>query len=48
MTLAGLSMHFCLGLASHAMVIDGDQIVYTSRIEEPKANENIRQRYLAL
>ena len=41
-------MHFCLGLASHATVIDKGQIVYTSGIEELKANENIRQRYLAL
>ena len=41
-------MHFCLGLASHATVIDKGQIVYTCGIEELKANENIRQRYLAL
>ena len=46
--LAEQSMHFCLGLASHATVIDKGQIVYTSGIEELKANENIRQRYLAL
>src|SRR6201991_5353481 len=42
------NMHFCLGLASHSTVIDKGQIVYTSTIEELKANENIRQRYLAL
>jgi len=41
-------MHFCLGLASRATLIDGVQIVYTSGIEELKANENIRQRYPAL
>jgi len=41
-------MHFCLGLASRATVIDKGQIVYTSGIEELKANENIRQHYLAL
>jgi branched-chain amino acid transport system ATP-binding protein len=41
-------MHFCLGLASHATVIDEGQIVYTSGIEELKASENIRQRRLAL
>ena len=41
-------MHFCLGLASHATVIGRSQIVYTSGIEELKANENIRQRHLAL
>ena len=32
----------------HATVIDKGQIVYTSSIEELKANDNIRQRYLAL
>ena len=41
-------MHFCLGLASHAAVIDRGQIVYTSGIEELKADKNIRQRILAL
>jgi branched-chain amino acid transport system ATP-binding protein len=46
--LAALSMHFCLGLASHATLIDGGWIVYTSVVEELKANENIRQRYPAL
>jgi branched-chain amino acid transport system ATP-binding protein len=46
--LRGSNMHFCLGLASHATVIDKGQIVYTSGIEELKANDNIRQRYLAL
>lgn len=46
--IAAQNMHFCLGLASRATVIDRAQIVYTSGIEELKANENIRQRYLAL
>jgi branched-chain amino acid transport system ATP-binding protein len=46
--IAGQNMHFCLGVASHPTVIDKGQIVYTSGIEELKANENIRQRYLAL
>jgi branched-chain amino acid transport system ATP-binding protein len=41
-------MHFCLALASHATVTDKNQIVYTSSIDELKANDNIRQRYLAL
>ena len=39
-------MHFCLGLASHATVIDKRQIVYTSGTEKLKANDNIRQRHL--
>jgi branched-chain amino acid transport system ATP-binding protein len=41
-------MHFCLGLASHATVIDKGQIVYTATIADLKVNETIRQRYLAL
>jgi branched-chain amino acid transport system ATP-binding protein len=41
-------MHFRLGLASHATVIDKGQIVYTATIDDLKANDNIRQRYLAL
>jgi branched-chain amino acid transport system ATP-binding protein len=46
--IAEQNMHFCLGLASHATVIDKGQIVYTATIEDLKANDNIRQRYLAL
>jgi branched-chain amino acid transport system ATP-binding protein len=46
--IAEQNMHFCLGLASHATVIDKGQIVYTSSIDELKANDSIRQRYLAL
>jgi branched-chain amino acid transport system ATP-binding protein len=42
------NMHFCLKLASHATVIDKGQIVYTGTIEDLKANDTIRQRYLAL
>src|SRR6185369_8927803 len=46
--LAEQNLHFCLGLASHATVIDKGQIVYTATIEDLKANDNIRRRYLAL
>lgn len=46
--LRGSNMHFCLGLASHATVIGKGRIVYTSGVEELKANDNIRQRGLAL
>lgn len=46
--IAEQNMHFCLGLASHATVIDKGQIVYTASIEDLKANDAIRQRYLAL
>ena len=41
-------MHFYLGLASHATVIDKGQIVYTATIDELRANAAIRQRYPAL
>jgi branched-chain amino acid transport system ATP-binding protein len=46
--IAEQNMHFCLGLASHATVIDKGQIVYSASIEDLKANHAIRQRYLAL
>jgi len=42
------NMHFCLGIASHATVIDKGQIVHTGTIEQLRANDNVRQRYLAL
>lgn len=46
--IAEQNMHFCLGLASHATVIDKGQIVYSATIEELRANEAVRQKYLAL
>jgi branched-chain amino acid transport system ATP-binding protein len=46
--IAEQNMHFCLGLASHATVIDKGQIVYAAAIDELKANDAIRRRYLAL
>ena len=46
--IAEQNMHFCLGIASQATVINKGQIVYSASIEDLKANENIRQRYLAL
>jgi len=46
--IAEQNMHFCLGLASHATVIDKGQIVYTGTIEDLQANDTIRRRYLAL
>jgi branched-chain amino acid transport system ATP-binding protein len=46
--IAEQNMHFCLGLASHATVIDKGQIVYSATIEDLKANDDIRQRYLSL
>ena len=46
--IAEQNMHFCLGLASHATIIDKGQIVYAAGIDELKANDAIRRRYLAL
>lgn len=46
--LAEQNMHFCLGIASHATVIDKGEIVYRDTIEGLKANEEVKARYLAL
>jgi branched-chain amino acid transport system ATP-binding protein len=46
--LAEQNMHFCLGIATHATVIDKGQIVYRASINELRHNEEIKQRYLAV
>jgi branched-chain amino acid transport system ATP-binding protein len=46
--LAEQNMHFCLGIASHATVIDKGEIVYRDTIDALKANEEVKARYLAL
>lgn len=46
--LAEQNMHFCLGIASHATVIDKGQVVYRDTIEALRSNEDIKSRYLAL
>jgi branched-chain amino acid transport system ATP-binding protein len=46
--LAEQNMHFCLGIASDATVIDKGQIVYRDSIERLRVNNEIRQRYLAI
>jgi branched-chain amino acid transport system ATP-binding protein len=46
--LAEQNMHFCLGIASEATVIDKGKIVYRDSIDKLKANDEIRQRYLAI
>jgi len=46
--LAEQNMHFCLGIASHATVIDKGQIVYRDTIEALRSNDAIKSRYLAL
>lgn len=46
--LAEQNMHFCLGIAGDATVIDKGQIVYRDTIGGLKANAGIRARYLAI
>jgi branched-chain amino acid transport system ATP-binding protein len=46
--LAEQNMHFCLGIASHATVIDKGQIVYHDTIEALRQDEAVKSRYLAL
>jgi len=46
--LAEQNMHFCLGIASHATVIDKGAVVYHDTIEALRANDDVKARYLAL
>ena len=46
--IAEQNMHFCLGVASDAVVIDKGQIVYRDDIAGLRANEAVRRRYLAV
>ncbi len=46
--LAEQNMHFCLGVASDAVVIDKGSIVYRDDIAGLRANADIRSRYLAI
>ena len=46
--LAEQNMHFCLGIASHATIIDKGQIVYRNTIEALREDDAVKSRYLAL
>lgn len=46
--IAEQNMHFCLGVASDATVIDKGQIVHRDTIAGLKDNDEVRRRYLAL
>jgi branched-chain amino acid transport system ATP-binding protein len=46
--LAEQNMHFCLGIASHATIIDKGQIVYRDTIEALRTDDAVKSRYLAL
>ena len=46
--LAEQNMHFCLGIATHATIVDKGQVVYRATIDELRANDAIVKRYLAV
>ncbi len=46
--IAEQNMHFCLGIASDATIIDKGQIVYRDTIAGLKANDAVRRQYLAM
>jgi branched-chain amino acid transport system ATP-binding protein len=46
--IAEQNMHFCLGIADDAIVIDKGSIVYRDTIAGLKTNEEVRRRYLAM
>jgi branched-chain amino acid transport system ATP-binding protein len=46
--IAEQNMHFCLGVASDAVVIDKGQIVYRDNIAGLRANTEVRRKYLAM
>jgi branched-chain amino acid transport system ATP-binding protein len=46
--LAEQNLHFCLGLADRAVVIDKGVDVFTGSIAELNANDEIKQRYLSV
>ena len=46
--LAEQNLHFCLGLADRAVVIDKGADVFVGTISELNANEAIKQRYLSV
>jgi branched-chain amino acid transport system ATP-binding protein len=46
--IAEQNMHFCLGIATHATVIDKGQVVYSATISELRNSDAIMQRYLAV
>jgi len=46
--LAEQNMHFCLGIASDAVIIDKGQIVYRNTIEALRQDDAVKSRYLAL
>jgi branched-chain amino acid transport system ATP-binding protein len=46
--IAEQNMHFCLGIATHATIVDKGQVVYRATIDELRGNHAIAKRYLAV
>jgi branched-chain amino acid transport system ATP-binding protein len=46
--IAEQNMHFCLGIATHATIVDKGQIVYHATIEDLRGNAAVAKRYLAV
>ena len=42
------NLHFCLDIATHAVVIDKGHVVYTGSIDELTHNEDVKRKYLAV
>ena len=42
------NLHFCLDIASHAVVIDKGQVVYTGSIADLRGDETVMRKYLAV
>jgi branched-chain amino acid transport system ATP-binding protein len=48
LVVAEQNMHFCLDIASHVAVIDKGHIVYRGSIDELRADDDVKKRYLAV
>jgi branched-chain amino acid transport system ATP-binding protein len=46
--IAEQNMHFCLGIATHATIVDKGQVVYRATIDGLRGNHAIAKRYLAV
>ncbi|WP_026437540.1 ABC transporter ATP-binding protein [Acidovorax sp. JHL-9] len=46
--LAEQNLHFCLGLADSAVVIDRGSAVFSGTIEDLRANDDVKRRYLSV
>ena len=42
------NLHFCLDIATHAVVIDKGHVVYTGEIAALMNNDDVKRKYLAV